>query len=219
MASAPVLPTIVSTFATEPVLSNAPSVSVSLPEPRLMIVEAVRAAPSVIESASRAADDGLDVPDRRGVGEVAEHHHVVAVAEIDRGLGDLVREGDRIGARAAHHRLDVGHRESVGEVAEGQLVQPAPPSTEPFEIWAESVSVSTPVPPMIVSTLEIEATLAKLPSVRVSLPAPRSMEALEAIALRVIVSARSRRSSSRHRRRWPCWRSRRGSACRRQCRG
>ena len=40
--------------------------------------------------------------------------------------------------------------------------------------------VSAPVPPVMVSVLATVAVLAKLPKVRVSVPAPRSMEALAA---------------------------------------
>ena len=53
----------------------------------------------------------------------------------------------------------------------------------------ERVMVSAPVPPVMVSTLVTEAVLAKLPRVRVSLPAARSMEAAAAAAPRVMVSA------------------------------
>ena len=49
--------------------------------------------------------------------------------------------------------------------------------------------VSAPVPPVMVSVLATVAVLAKLPKVRLSLPAPRSMEALTAAAPRVMVSA------------------------------
>ena len=49
--------------------------------------------------------------------------------------------------------------------------------------------MSAAVPPVMVSTLVTVAVLAKLPRVSVSVPAPRSTEALEAAAARVTVSA------------------------------
>ena len=122
IVSAPVPPISVSTFETEPVLSKLPSVSVSLPAPRSMLLELVSSAPSVMVSAllppmSVSTFETVDV-----VGEVAERQRVAAVAEIDRALGDLRRERDGVGARAADQRLDVRERAGVGEIAEGQLV-------------------------------------------------------------------------------------------------
>ena len=51
------------------------------------------------------------------------------------------------------------------------------------------VTVSLAEPPVMVSVLATVAVLAKLPKVRVSLPAARSMDALAATAPRVTVSA------------------------------
>ena len=51
------------------------------------------------------------------------------------------------------------------------------------------VTVSAAAPPVRVSTLVTVAVLAKLPRVSLSVPAPRSIEALEAMAPRVTVSA------------------------------
>ena len=50
------------------------------------------------------------------------------------------------------------------------------------------VTVSAPVPPVMVSMLATVAVLAKLPKRQVSLPAPRSMLALDTAAPRVTVS-------------------------------
>ena len=50
------------------------------------------------------------------------------------------------------------------------------------------VTVSSPVPPVMVSVLATVTVLAKLPRVRLSLPVPRSIEALLSAAPRVTVS-------------------------------
>ena len=51
------------------------------------------------------------------------------------------------------------------------------------------VMVSAPAPPVMVSMFDTVAELAQLPSVRVSLPAPRSIEPALMAAPRVTVSA------------------------------
>ncbi len=51
------------------------------------------------------------------------------------------------------------------------------------------VTVSSPVPPVSVSMLATVTVLAKLPRVRLSLPAPRSIEPLLIAVPRVMVSA------------------------------
>ena len=48
--------------------------------------------------------------------------------------------------------------------------------------------VSAPVPPVSVSTLETVAVLRKSPRTSLSVPAPRSIEAFEAMVCRVTVS-------------------------------
>ncbi len=89
---------------------------------RSMLLEVVRAAPSVIVSAVRAADDALDVGDRHRAGRRAERQLVAAVAEIDGGLRQLGRNRDDVGTRAADQGLDVGDRAGVGRVGKRQLV-------------------------------------------------------------------------------------------------
>ena len=55
---------------------------------------------------------------------------------------------------------------------------PVPRSTDmPVARAVPRVTVSLPVPPVMVSTLATVAVLAKLPKVSVSVPAARSMEA------------------------------------------
>ena len=122
MASAPDAPTSVSTFESEPVLSKSPSVSLSEPELRSMVLLVVRADSSVIVSALLPPVMALDVGDGRAVGEVAERDLVGAGAEVDRGLGSQGRERDGVSTRAADQRLDVRERAGVGDVGERQLV-------------------------------------------------------------------------------------------------
>ena len=59
----------------------------------------------------------------------------------------------------------------------------------PLKIAVDRVTVSVFVPPVMVSTFDTVAVLAKLPKLRVSLPTPRSNEALIACVESVIVSA------------------------------
>ena len=66
----------------------------------------------------------------------------------------------------------------VAAVGEGQLVG-ARRRDRPTSRWSSAlprVMVSLPVPPVMVSVLATVAVLVKLPKVRMSLPAPRSME-------------------------------------------
>ena len=127
-------PTIVSTFDTEPVLAKSPSVQGVGAGAE---VEAVSRAEDLSAERDacrhRAADQRLDVGDRRHVGEVAEGQLVGAGAEIDRGV---VRQCQSVIVSAPEpprSALDVRDRDRVGEVAERQLSVPAPRSTEPFE--------------------------------------------------------------------------------------
>ena len=87
MVSAPVPPVMVSVLATVAVLAKLPKVSVSLPAPRSM--EALAAAALEGDGVGAgAADDGLDVGGRDGVGAVGEGQLVAAGAEIDGAAGE-----------------------------------------------------------------------------------------------------------------------------------
>ena len=111
-------PTSVSTFEIVAVLAKLPSVSLSVPEPRSIVAfEAQRRERDRV--GARAADDALDVRDRRRVGEVAEASRVSApVPRSIETFETCVAERDGVGAGAADQRLDVRDRARVLEVAE-----------------------------------------------------------------------------------------------------
>ena len=121
MVSAPVPPVMVSMLETVAVLAKLPKVSVSLPAPRSIepLATAAREGDGV---GAGAADDGLDVGDRDGVGAVCQRELVAAGAEVDGAAGDAGGEGDGVGAGAADEGLDVGDRAGVGGARQGQLV-------------------------------------------------------------------------------------------------
>ena len=126
IVSVPAPPTRVLMLLTVPVLLASDRVSLLSPAPRSTDMALVSAVARVMVSFAGAADDGLDIGDRCGVGEVAEGERVPAAAEVDAGIARDGIEGDRVGAGAADQRVDVADRAGVGEVAEGQLVGAGP---------------------------------------------------------------------------------------------
>ena len=67
----------------------------------------------------------------------------------------------------------------LATLASVSVLAPVPRSTDiPVVSALPRVMVSLPVPPVMVSVLATVAVLVKLPKVRVSPPAPRSIEAL-----------------------------------------
>ena len=182
-------PTRVSTFETEPVFSKAPSDSLSEPEPRSMLSLVVSTVPSGTVSAFEPPTMLSTFEIVTDVGRRAERHLIGAVAEIDQALRDLSREGDDVGAGAANERLDVRDRAGVGRVGERQLVVTGAEIEAARRMSAApSVTVSACAPPTSDSTLETVRTLAKLPSVSLSDPEPRSIVIFEAMSPSVMVS-------------------------------
>ncbi len=92
MVSEPVPPISDSTFETEPVLSKLPSVRLSLPPARSMLLELVSSAESVTEVRAGAAGHAFDVGDRDRVRAGSERQRIGAVAEVDEALRDGLAE-------------------------------------------------------------------------------------------------------------------------------
>ncbi len=139
---------------------------VSLPAPRSMEATLETAAARVMVLVAGAAGEGLDVADggRVVAGAGGEGQGVVACAEIDGAAGDGGAEKDGVGAGAADQGLNVGHGAGVATPAASvSLLAPVPRSTCMAVVRAvPRVTVSAPVPPVMVSVL---ATVAELVSV------------------------------------------------------
>ncbi len=174
IVSAAVLPISVSTFETVPSLANLPSVRLSAPDMRSMLLELVEPRAERDRIGIVAADQRLDVRDRRVVGCRAESERIGAIAEVDRALRDLARKGDDVGIRAADERLDVGNRAGVAEVT-------------------EQSSLSAPEPRLTLS--EVVRTVPSVTVSDISLPTidfdVRNREVIGELAERQLVGARS----------------------------
>ncbi len=182
---------MLSTFVSVPALTNAPSVTSSLPAGE---VDDVGAAQRLAQGDRRsAALPPSNVSMFATVMELAKLPRTSLSLPTPRSTdasNSCAPERDGVGAGAANQRLDVAQRTGVGEVPKRELVVAGAEIDDgrcPSAVTRETLSAAPP--PMTVSTLPTVSVLDAFASVSPSLPPARSTEALDVAEPRTMWSA------------------------------